>query len=361
MTINVKLSRIVFSLVFMFILAGCSPQETYSTEDFAQKGTPMEIRICDVKDDRDAIVTVVSDDGHYESGVILASLAQDLNIHVTVAGTVNPLNEYLSEWQQIEKDGFVEIINHSYTHLNLYENATTYKEVFHEYVDAKKYFEKNFNTPSFCLVPPGNFTTDTGYQILQENGFLAVRKGDRGENSLNPNYGTEPGEWLNLMTRGIGDVGTTAERNAWIDAAINDHSWLIEMWHDISPNGDVGYQPISTSMAKEHLSYIAEKDQSKDIWMAPFTQAVSYIYKKQNLSVKAWHLQDRILVQIEPTAQDLPWDEFNAPLSIRIELPEGWDDLLPMGSNCTVDICDDSSEVIINTNITSGLLLFTHS
>lgn len=349
-------------LVLAIILTGCGPHADDALEDYIQRGTPVEAKICEVKDDRAAIITIISDDGNYESGVILNSLAREFNIHVTVSGFVNNLNEHLDEWQQIEEEGFIEVMNHSYSHLKINEETNpSYAEIFREYVDAKKYFEENFNTPSFCFVTPNNATTDTGYQILQENEFIAVRQGQRGQNSLSPNYGTEPGEWLNLMTRGIGDIDTTAERNAWVDTAIQDHSWLIEMWHDISPNGDGNYQPISTSMAREHLGYIAKKQASEDIWIAPFTQAVSYIYKKQNLSVTAWRLQDRILVQIEPTTQNLPWDEFNAPLSIRIELPEGWDDLLPIDSNCTVDMCDDPSEVIINTNITSGVLLFTHS
>lgn len=169
----------------------------------------------------------------------------------------------------------------------------------------------------------------------------------------------EPGDWLNLMTRGIGDVDNTEARNGWVDNAIQNRSWLIEMWHDISPEGDLHYQPISTAMAREHLSYIAQKQLDGDVWVAPFTQAVSYLYQKQNCNVEAYCLGNTIAVKITRIREDLPWDDFNAPLSIRIALPEGWTLAQTEDENCAIQIIEADGTMIVDTEVTQGVLYFS--
>ena len=346
---------VLLFLVCAFFLVGCNGNIFSGGERLS-----IEAEICQVKDDRAAIVTIISDDGYYESGVILNSLAKDIGIHVTVSGFVNNIASYLEEWKEIEKEGFVEVISHSYSHLKINDETNpSREEIYHEYVDAKEYYENNFETPAFCFVTPNNATTETGYEILQENNFLAVRQGQRGENSLSPEWGMEPGDWLNLMTRGIGDVDNTEERNKWIDTAIENRSWLIEMWHDISPNGDLHYQPISTEMAKEHLTYISEKQE--DVWIAPFTQAVSYIYKKEYCMVEAYCTENEIVLQLSRKRNDLPWDEFNAPISICLKLPDGWEKVHSLEDNCIIQECENPSYIIINTEVTQGALHFTRA
>lgn len=77
-------------------------------------------------------------------------------------------------------------------------------------------------------------------------------------------------------------------RNGWIDTAIADKTWLIEMWHNVMPEDDGGYQSILVKDAEEHLDYVAEKAASNEIWVATYTEAVKYIREKQNISVKAY-------------------------------------------------------------------------
>ena len=73
-------------------------------EEYKNNGTVVESEICPVKNDYEAIATVISDDGYYESGKILSSLAEELKINVTVAGAVKIIKANLKEWQEIEKN-----------------------------------------------------------------------------------------------------------------------------------------------------------------------------------------------------------------------------------------------------------------
>lgn len=159
-------------LLFIMVLSGCGEQKNVGWNRFQGKGEPLETVVCDVLDDRNSIVTVISDDGYYESGVILDSLAKELGLHVTVAGFVHNLQPYLKDWEKIEKEGFVEVISHSYSHLKIDDETNpSYEEIYHEYVDAREFFSENFSTPDFCFVTPNNDTTGIGYQILMKTIF----------------------------------------------------------------------------------------------------------------------------------------------------------------------------------------------
>ncbi len=318
MNIEKKILLIAALSAFAVSISGCA-------ENTSAAGSDVNAEIMPVKNGSSAIYTLVSDDGDYNSGLILNALAAKYGLHVTVSGVVDIVNPHLAEWQNIEKQGFVEMISHSYTHLKVTEegnvNADTLK---HEYLDSRDYFEKNFSTDQIAFVPPENVTSKAGYQLWQDNNFYAVRMGARGYNTLQPQYGIKAGEWLCLFTNGIGDAATTAERNAWIDTAVSGNNWLIEMWHNISPNGDSGYQPISTAMAEEHMKYISKQQEEGKIWAASFTEAVKYIYEKQISKVSAKILNNKISVSLAYPKDKLPADKFNYPLTVKMSVPKSW-------------------------------------
>ena len=317
-------SFVVLSFVVL-LFAFATKNDVYPIDRFLNSGNKLDASICSVKDDYPAIVTVVSDDGVFESGVILNSLAETLDIQVTVAGYVNRIAQYVNEWKLIEENGYVELVSHSYSHLKIdNEDTITTEDLYHEYGEAKLYYEENFVTPSFCFITPNNVTTNAGYAMFEEVGILAVRQGTRGTNSLFPEYGHEPGQLLNLKTRGIGDEQTTEGRNKWVDEAINTNTWLIEMWHDISADGDKNYQPISTVHAREHLKYMKERQDAGEIWVAPFTQAVSYIYQRDNCTIDAYEYKNQLAIILARDNSELPWDDFNVPLSVKIDVPQDW-------------------------------------
>ena len=321
---------------------GCnatSVAEFPSFEDFRSKGAIVDASICTVKNGYQGIVTVISDDGYYESGVILNELAKEFNLNVTVAGAVRIIKPNLHEWQRIEKEGKVDLVSHSYSHIKVAPDKNlTNEQVLHEYLCAKEWYEKYFISPSFTIVAPENITTAYGFSVWKEMGILAARLGARGGNPLKRHieYGVAQGQWLNLRMRGLYDADDTAGRNAWIDAAIKNETWLIEMWHDISPEGNTHFQPITTVKAREHLKYISEQQQLKKIWAASFTQAVSYLYQRDYGSVEAYKIKDSIAVVYKRMRQDLPWDDFNVPVTVKI----------PLGSSANIkQVCTENESV----------------
>ena len=351
----------VFFLFVLFNLCSCATYTSnvpYDKSTFVEHGTEVTGEICSAKNDANAIITIISDDGFYESGVILNELAKETDLHVSVAGYVRRMKLYEEEWKQIEEEGHVELISHSWNYIDVNDtNPLSYDELLVEYVDAKQYYEETFSTPAFTFVPPINSLTEMGYEILIEHGILAARQGKRGMNSLYPNYGTGLGELLNLYTIGIGDKNTTEERNSWINQAIIEKKWLIEMWHDVSPNGDLNYQPISTEMAREHLEYLATLEDNGEIWVAPFTEAVSYIYQRDFSELHTHKYRDQILVWLEKENEMLPWNDFNTSLSISLKLPNDWTEATILSTNDTISkatyVPDENGFIILDLSPSS--------
>ena len=166
--------------------------------------------------------------------------------------------------------------------------------------------------------------TERGYEFLKKAGYYAVRRGERGENPLNPTETTDAFSLFNLGVRGIGDANSTSERNAWIDLAVSNKTWLIEMWHDVSAEGGNRYQEISTEMADAHMAYIAMQKKQGNIWVASYQDAIKYLWDKQYAMVDAKCIENEITIVLTCDREILPKEIFNDPLTLLVEVPNDW-------------------------------------
>lgn len=285
----------------------------------------LNVSIAEALGNRDGIVTIISDDGFFESGLILSQLAKKHKLRVTIAGAVSIIKPHLQEWKKIVSENFVELVNHSYSHIGMREDGPIGKNrdrLYYEIIAAKLWFEKHFLKNQITFVCPENMMSDAGYKIIKEKNIFAVRKGNRGYNSLKPEEGIECGDWYNLMVQGIGDKDVdTATRNSWVNVAAQNRKWLIEMWHNVAKEDDGLYQTILATEAEEHLKYIAEKQSENSIWVATFTDAVKYIRERQITEVKAHLCKGKILVSATMGGK-LSKDIFNYPLTVQIQVPQ---------------------------------------
>lgn len=325
-----RLMTVISLIMMVSLLAGCGDENKLennqnSEQDTEQYETVLCASIASVYNDCVAAVTIISDDGFYETGVNLNNLAIKYDMKITVAGVVSIVSENLSEWKDIVDQGHIELVSHSYDHIKMDENSEIGNDedaLYHQIVDADKWFEENFETDQFVFVCPENYMCGMGYDILENNGFYAVRKGHRGYNMLSPLEGRENLEWYSLGCQGIGDVTTTLERNAKIDYAIANRSWLIEMWHDVTEEDNGHYQWISTEEADVHLSYIAYQRNDGNLWVASFNDAVKYFREKENSYVNVTLEDDQILIKVTYDNKVLPESIFDFPLTIKIQLPK---------------------------------------
>ncbi len=328
-----KCSEILaFSLIIGGVIggiAGCG-KETQGAKvkefEIPETAVSIDAEVADVYGNAKAIVTIISDDGVYDSCVNIDKIFGDRGLRCTCAGAINLVEPYKAEWEELLKHGNIDLVSHSYNHIRM-EDGTEISDnveaLKHEIVDADKWYEDWLGYEQIVFVCPENQMCEEGYKILGENNFWSVRKGHRGYNPLSPEEGTEFGQWSNLMVQGICDDDVDLDvRNGWIDTAITDKTWLIEMWHNVKPEEDGGYQTLLIKDAEEHLNYVAEKVNSNDIWGATYTEAVKYIREKQNVSVNAYIDGDELHMFIELTNPEMSYDTFNQPLTVLLTLPD---------------------------------------
>ena len=100
----------------------CKPvsPDNYTIPDGA---TVLNAEISDVYGNSDAIVTIISDDGFFESSYIFNALLIKHNLKGTVAGAVRIVDPYSNEWIDMLNYDHIELVNHSYNHYRMEENS----------------------------------------------------------------------------------------------------------------------------------------------------------------------------------------------------------------------------------------------
>lgn len=251
----------------------------------------LDVSIASVFDNKSGIITIVSDDGEYETSKKLNSLSKEYGVPMTVAGNVVNIAANISHWKTLIKEGNIELVNHSYNHYRMddgWKFALDETRFIHEIVHAEIFLRNQFDIKDKVFVCPENAINDLGYKVLTDDGMVAVRRGERGINPLSPLEGTNPGDWYNLKCYGIMDKPKPLEsrremRHGWLESALGN--WLIEMWHNVDVDG---YQTISYKDAQCHLKDIRDFANLNNMWIAKFTDAVKYLKAKETAVIYSW-------------------------------------------------------------------------
>ena len=315
---------ILASVLLLFLSAACTKSDIPAAYSVPEDVFIPETCVAEVFGNADAVVTIISDDGFFESGMYLNELMKHYDIRASVAGVVDFIDPHLNEWKDVVNEDHIEVINHSYSHKTMKEGSLISYDYFslrHQIVDSDRYYEKNFGKEQIVFIWPENAMCSNGYSILLKNGFWASRSDYRGFNSLSPVDGCEGGQWYRLNLFGIKDDGVdTSVRNGWIDQAVANNAWVIEMWHRVALEEDEYFQTITIEEASEHLDYLSEKVSSGEVWNPVFTDAVKYIREKQNSKVYAYIADGELHLYVELTDGRMSYDTFNYPLTVGVDL-----------------------------------------
>lgn len=319
---NIIFSIIKYLINFLYLLPAKKLKKEFDNKiNVPDKSTRIISEIAEVYNNKKAILTIISDDGDYQTGINLKRLTDKYGIPISVAGTVNKIALHKKFWINAVKPNMFECINHSYNHKKMAEGTSiseNYSKLFHEIIHSKRYYERIFRTKSISFVCPENYMCSLGYKIISENSIYAVARGNmpRDFNSLSPEKGILPGQWYNLNRVGINDNADVAKRDRkqWVDDVIREKKWLIEMWHNVKSEDDGAFQTIIIEEAEEHLDYVAKQN---ELWVALFSDAVKYIYEKQNSIITSYLYNGFLYVFVELI--NLPIDTFDQELTVLID------------------------------------------
>ncbi len=316
-------------LATVFLLCILSPIASNASDDsmvVPENAVVLKTEIADVYNNADAIVTIISDDGDYVTSVNLYRMMKARGLKCTVAGVISMISDHLPVWDKYVSEDVIDLVSHSYDHIKMDDDSDIAEDVYvlkHEIADAHRFLEERYETGQVAFVSPENIMCKKGYDILTGLGIQAVRGDEKGYNSLNPEEGTEAGEWFNLFCMPIVGEGIDSKvRNGWIDKAENDCTWLIEMWHNVRAEDDGQFQTLLIPEAEEHLDYIVEKKNSGNIWVATYTEAVKYIVEKQNSKTVAYISNNQLVVYCWFIDSDISYNIYDQFLTVNIKLPK---------------------------------------
>lgn len=299
-------------LVYLF---GKKPKTKRESEPFIpENAVEIDVKICPIYQNKKGIITIISDDGDYETGKNIKKLAEQFEIPITVAATVRNAQHHRKFWKDFEGQ-YTEIVTHSYNHIRMEEGKPISKnkrKLRHEIIHSRQYFAKLLKHDVPLFVCPENQMCSAGYNILKEDGYYAVARGTRGINDLSPADTIEPGGWYNLKRVGIKDDFSLQHMKKWISEAKVTNRWLIEMWHNVKKTNDGGYQSITYAEAEQHLKSF--NNEREEIWICKFSDALKYTLEREKSKVLEYKVdgEDYLFIQIA----DLPDDYFNFPLTI---------------------------------------------
>jgi len=169
-----------------------------------------------------------------------------------------------------------------------------------------------------------------------------------------------PDDFLNISSIICGNLGaikTTEDFSKKFEDTKESNGWSVLLFHGIDDDG--GYSPIPSKTLRESLEYL---DARKDtFWVATFVNAVRYIRERDDVSIREiCNQQARITLQVKDTLDD---SIYNYPLTIRRELPQGWESVDVSQNNQALktsivevnskkyimfDVVPDSGDVIIS-------------
>ena len=279
----------------------------------------VESQILKVKNGAAGIVTLTYDDGDISTAEFNADMFEKYDLYGTnfLIGR-NLTSSVLPRMQAVVERGRIDVASHGMYHDGgVYNPDSTEQYYQEEIVDSKTMFENAFPSLDIIVFGPGDGRiTERGLELVKEN-YYAQRKGTRGFGSVEP----DEDELWDAYVKGIHDDTTLEGRNGWVDTAIENGQWLIELWHSIDAPG---YMPQTKADAEAHYSYISQKQKEGKIWVASYTQAVKYMREKKVSESVATLVGDAVEVSLTYPDTALPTDIFDYPLTVKVEVPSDW-------------------------------------
>ena len=302
-----------------------------------------ESEICEVKDNKKAIWTFTSDDSLTDSCNYFSDTFNRLGLRGSLAMIVKKFYYYdtviedkVNAFKKILSYGNFDITNHSYSHTSPLVNPDDKEYWTSEINDAQEWFEKTFpGERVFTVANPLVATSDTIDAIIKENNWAARNGKGGGYNSLNP---TED-EWFHLRWMHGNEYCTVESMKAWVDGAINNRQWQLELWHGVDGEGS---SPVPSEIATPYFEYVASK--KGEVWVATFNEAVQYLREKQRAKMES-KINDEGEFEVIIT-HDLPSDIFNYPLSVRTRVPGNWEKALVTQGDVTKTVAVKERHIV---------------
>jgi peptidoglycan/xylan/chitin deacetylase (PgdA/CDA1 family) len=280
------------------------------------------------------IVSLTFDDGSKNQFNIGIEILKERGIPATFYLITNNIDSATKSVLLKDASPEFEFGSHTVSHSDLVKIGI--EEAKKELLNSQSFLQEIFGVNSgLTMSYPWGIYNNTVKQIAKEF-YMAARSADPGYNSI---------YFLNryAIKEQSFDMHTDAlTANQWVNYAVKNHLWLVEMIHGIN---NVGYSPVDSSVLSEHLDYI--KNEEEDIWCSTVSNVIKYIDESTNAKIKCEYCSDTVYnIRINDLMDD---SIFNQPLSIMVKVPTNWDKIwVSNGEGIKTEIYNNSKFVLFN-------------
>ncbi len=310
--------------------------------------------ICAWEDNKTSAVSVTIDDGVYESAIIYNDLQKKYGIRSTQFIITNKLNDesgyknmyYVDGWNDIFKQGYMDLGNHSYSHLIKYSTDTyTEEELSHDITTSQKELKESF--PGYDVISFATPWGQTPQNVVDElkKGHYANRIAGGGVIS-----GKKISNMYKLPSATV-QYGTTIETlNGYVDEVVKTGGWYIPLLHGVGADGSPAESFASNiKTIEEHFKYIKEKSDNGEVWSGSFNDVVKYIYEREAAKAEIVEQTDNsITIKVSDTLEDN--EVFDYPLTIKVNVPKEWTQKVKFTHNDkeqTIEVTEESGKKYI--------------
>lgn len=298
--------RYIHLFIIIFLTINLNAQKILINKD------DLYYQIAPLYDFKQSVVSLTFDDGYDIQYYVGIPILKDRNLPATfyvITGRIDSVSKSRILHNISEE---FEIGSHTVTHPDLIKIGNT--EASMELMNSKLFLKNNFgiNAGLTMSYPWGIF--DRSIESIAKDNYLAARSTDKGYNSV-----FTPDRYA-LRMQNFDKKIKSYMANTWIDYAIQNHLWLVEMIHGIN---DSGYSPVDSKVLIEHFNYI--KGVGDKIWCSTVSNVIKYIDESKNAKIECEVCNDTIYkIRINDFMDD---SIYNQSLSIRIKVPDNWDSI----------------------------------
>jgi len=269
-------------------------------------------QIAPLYDFKQSVVSLTFDDGWVTQFTVALPLLKQRNIPATFYVITNNIDSVSKGFLAENISNDYELGSHTASHQNLVKIGN--EEAEKELSDSKMFLKKHFGKNSgLTMAFPWGIYNSSVKQLVKKT-YLAARSTGVGYNSF---YKLER---YDLRMQSFDKQTSAFTANSWVDYAIKNKLWLVEMLHGIN---DIGFSPISSEVFSEHLDYL--NTVSDKIWCSTVSNVIKYIDESGNAKVECDLCNDTIYkIRIYDFMDD---SIYNQPLSIKIKVPGNWDSI----------------------------------
>ncbi len=297
--------RLWFAIAFLLTLSGKCASQT----------VPAGYQVATWRGFRSAAISYTFDDNCPNQLAIAVPMFDRFGFKVTLFTVTSPKWVWPANWSGLQKAalGGDEIASHTIDHPKfdtlsdsaLQAELSRSRDTINAHIKGKRCITIAY---PYCF--PGNEAMDAEY-------YIAAR-GCSGQI-----VSKTPSDFMNISSFVCGDQGlnTVTAIDAEADSAAARNGWCVYLMHGINGTEPGAYSPISQDTILATLEYLSAHPD--EFWVAPFGTVARYIKERNSASVSEVSAHgDSITFRM---TDNLDGSYYDVPLTVRRELPEGWD------------------------------------